>query len=310
MTTQLATTDAPKKASVSSGNQLSAFVPTSLDEAWRLAGALASSGMTPKTYGSDQNKCMVGILAGAEVGLTPFAALQSIAVINGNPSLWGDGMLALVQASGFLEDFEETDDGTTATCRVVRAGRKTPTIQTFSMDDAKKAGLAGKAGPWTQYTRRMRQMRARGFALRDAFPDILKGLKLAEEARDYAHVDGGVIEHAAPLSANMLIEQATGHAAEVVDAETGEASTDPAADWTTTHLEAIANAESLDAIGTIETRAATKLAKRPELLAKVQTGAGIRREELTPEGKPDADRGEAFAGFDPADFDDETGEVE
>ena len=53
------------------------------------------------------------------------------------------------------------------------------------MADAKRAGLAGKSGPWTQYPRRMLQMRARGFALRDAFPDLLRGLVTAEEAMDY-----------------------------------------------------------------------------------------------------------------------------
>ena len=31
----------------------------------------------------------------------------------------------------------------------------------------------------------MLQLRARGFALRDAFPDVLKGLVTAEEAQDY-----------------------------------------------------------------------------------------------------------------------------
>lgn len=206
------------KAPVTTGKALQAFVPSTLDEAWRLAGALAASGMTPKTYGSDQNKCMVGIIAGAEVGLTPFAALQSIAVINGNPSLWGDGMLALVEASGLLEDFEETDDGSTATCRAVRVGRPTPTIQTFSNEDAKKAGLSGKQGPWTQYPRRMRQMRARGFALRDAFPDVLKGLKLAEEVRDYAPIDGGTLTSG---NGRIDVAQLADHSDEI-DAETGE----------------------------------------------------------------------------------------
>lgn len=206
------------KAPVTTGKALQAFVPSTLDEAWRLAGALAASGMTPKTYGSDQNKCMVGIIAGAEVGLTPFAALQSIAVINGNPSLWGDGMLALVEASGLLEDFEETDDGSTATCRAVRVGRPTPTIQTFSNEDAKKAGLSGKQGPWTQYPRRMRQMRARGFALRDAFPDVLKGLKLAEEVRDYAPIDGGTLTSG---NGRIDVAQLADHTDEI-DAETGE----------------------------------------------------------------------------------------
>ena len=50
--------------------------------------------------------------------------------------------------------------------------------------DAKRAGLWTKAGPWQTYPRRMLQMRARSFALRDAFPDVLKGLISVEEALD------------------------------------------------------------------------------------------------------------------------------
>lgn len=212
MATQLATTEQnrPAKAPVASGNKLAAFVPTTIDEAWRLAGALASSGMTPKAYGNDQNKVMVGIIAGAEVGLTPFAALQSIAVIGNNPSLWGDGALALIQASGLLEDMEETDDGNVATCRLNRKGRATPIVRTFSMEDAKKAGLAGKSGPWSQYPARMRQMRARAFAMRDGFSDVLKGLHIAEETRDYSPMNGGMLTQAqsAPLTAAMIEHQA------------------------------------------------------------------------------------------------------
>jgi hypothetical protein len=210
MATQLETTEpARTKVAVIAGGKLSAFIPQTLEEAWRLAGALASSGMTPKAYGADQNKVMVGMMAGAEVGLTPFTALQSIAVIGNNPSLWGDGALALVQASGLLEDMEETDDGNAATCRLNRAGRATPIVRSFSMEDAKKAGLAGKAGPWTQYPARMRQMRARAFAMRDGFADVLKGLSIVEEARDFAPISGGELAGGpAPLTAAMLEHQA------------------------------------------------------------------------------------------------------
>lgn len=200
----------PTKAPVQAGGKLAAFVPSTLDEAWRLSAALAASGMTPKSYGNDQNKIMVGIMAGAEVGLTPFAALQSIAVIGNNPSLWGDGALALVQASGLLEDMEETDDGSTATCRLVRAGRSTPIIRTFSMEDAKKAGLANKSGPWSQYPARMRQMRARAFALRDGFSDVLKGLRIVEEARDYVQFEGEAATSRPALTSAMLATQASG----------------------------------------------------------------------------------------------------
>lgn len=213
---------APAKIPVSTGGKLAAFVPQTLDEAWRLAGALASSGMTPKSYGNDQNKIMVGIMAGAEVGLTPFASLQSIAVIGNNPSLWGDGALALVQASGLLEDMEESDDGHTATCMMKRIGRATAIVRNFSMDDAKKAGLAGKAGPWTQYTARMRQMRARAFTMRDGFADVLKGLHIAEEARDYTSTASSEQMTVQPLSAAMLIEQSGEQSDYVATSEPGK----------------------------------------------------------------------------------------
>jgi hypothetical protein len=174
----------PRPPAIQSGTAVSAFVPTDIEQAFRLANALAMSGMTPKAYGNDVNKCFVGIMAGAELGLAPFQALQSIAVIGNNPAIWGDGALALVQASGLLEDIEETDDGNTATCKLVRKGRATPVIRSFSMEDAQKAGLKGKSGPWTQYPQRMRQMRARSWAMRDGFADVLKGLHIAEEVRD------------------------------------------------------------------------------------------------------------------------------
>lgn len=227
MATELAETET-KAVAVHSGGKLAAFVPQTMEEAWRLSTALAASGMTPKAYGGDRNKIMVGIMAGAEVGLTPFAALQSIAVIGNNPSLWGDGALALVQASGLLEDMEETDDGHTATCRLNRKGRTTPIVRTFSMDDAKKAGLAGKAGPWSQYPTRMRQMRARAFALRDGFSDVLKGLHIAEEVRDYTPMNGGELMQERPaLTAEMLTEQAK-PAEEADHPETGEVTEEPA----------------------------------------------------------------------------------
>ena len=64
-----------------------------------------------------------------------------------------------------------------------RKGRK-PVVAKFSVEDAKRAGLWGKTGPWQAYPKRMMQMRARGFALRDAFADVLKGLMTVEEAWD------------------------------------------------------------------------------------------------------------------------------
>jgi hypothetical protein len=116
-------------------------------------------------------------------------ALQNIAVINGKPSVYGDAAMALVQASPVCDGVDESieGEGTTnpvAVCIARRKGRN-PVIVRFSVEDAKRAGLWGKQGPWQAYPKRMLQMRARGFALRDAFPDVLKGLITVEEAQDF-----------------------------------------------------------------------------------------------------------------------------
>jgi hypothetical protein len=165
------------------------FAPATVTEAIQFSEMLANSNMVPKQYMGKPQDIMVCIQWGMEMGLAPMQALQNIAVINGKPSVYGDAMMALVQASPVCEGVEESieDEGTSnpvAVCVAKRKNRK-PVVAKFSVEDAKRAGLWGKQGPWSAYPKRMMQMRARGFALRDAFPDVLKGLISAEEAADY-----------------------------------------------------------------------------------------------------------------------------
>lgn len=159
------------------------LAPRNLDEAWRLAEILADSDLVPKDFRGKPGNCLVAIQWGAEVNLGALQSVQNIAVINGRPSMWGDALIALVRSSPLCESIIETDDGHTATCRVKRRGEPEQ-VRTFSAEDAKQAGLQGKQGPWQQYPKRMRQMRARAFALRDVFPDVLKGIPMAEELQD------------------------------------------------------------------------------------------------------------------------------
>jgi len=215
----MTTENLPTKAfPIRSGVAVSAIVPQDIEQAYRLAQAIAGSGMAPKSYGTDANKVMVGIMHGMELGLTPMAALSSIAVINNQPAVWGDGMLALVRASGLMESFNETIEGEgpamVARCRVKRAGEEL-TERAFSMADAKQAGLSGKTGPWTQYPKRMLAMRARSWALRDTFADVLKGLRMAEEV-----LDSG--------PARSLFEQSDGTYGEAPPPPTREQFTEPA----------------------------------------------------------------------------------
>lgn len=166
------------------------LTPSNLKEAMEYAAIIANSAMVPKTYQGKAGDILVAVQMGAELGLKPIQALQNIAVINGKPSVYGDALLALVQAHSSFEDIKEWYDEKTNTafCRVKRKNQTEHTVS-FNVEDAKKAGLWGKSGPWTQYPKRMMQMRARGFALRDKFADALGGLITVEEAQDYQVVD-------------------------------------------------------------------------------------------------------------------------
>lgn len=179
MSTDLSTNTTPAR-----GLALASF-----EDAFRFAKMVANSDFAPKDFRGKPESCMLAIQHGSEIGLSPMQALQNIACINGRPAIWGDAALAVAMASAvceYVREYVEGDgDALVAVCEAKRRGYEKPTVARFSMVDAKRAGLAGKQGPWTQYPRRMLQLRARGFALRDAFPDVLKGLVTAEEAQDY-----------------------------------------------------------------------------------------------------------------------------
>jgi len=192
---EVATQQPTNKAPVIVGK--SGIVISDIDSLWRFSTAVQKSGLAPKGIQSAE-AIFVAIQMGLEVGLTPMAALQNIAVINGRPSIWGDAQLAVVRGTGEMEGFEEwfevggnriarnpatyTDD-TCAVCRVKRRGFEATEIS-FSVADAKLANLWGKDGPWRQYPWRMLRMRARSFALRDQFGDALRGMRSVEENQD------------------------------------------------------------------------------------------------------------------------------
>jgi len=163
-----------------------ALKPTSMAEAMDMAKMLSGSNMVPKNYSNKPEDTLVAMMMGSELGLNPIQALQNIAVINGKPAIYGDALLALVQNhpkfGGHEEDFDHNT--MTATCTVWRKGDQKKHTVVFSQENAKKAGLWGKTGPWQQYPERMLMWRARGYALRDKFADALGGLITVEEARD------------------------------------------------------------------------------------------------------------------------------
>lgn len=163
--------------------------PKTADEALSIASQIAKSALIPKQFQGRPQDVFACMLWSHTLNMPIMQGLQSIAIINGRPSLWGDGLLAIVMSSGKLEDFKETidrdsDGKLVATCTVKRKGLSSPVTWSFSEDDATTAGLWNKLDTWKKYPKRMLQMRARAFALRSAFPDVLSGMGSAEEETD------------------------------------------------------------------------------------------------------------------------------
>lgn len=172
------------------------------DQGFRIAKTLAVSALVPKGYFGHPEDIVVAMQMGAEIGLPPMAALQSIAVINGRPGLYGDGLLGVIMASPYYVrhvEYYVTSDGeivdglrasdllideTRAVAKFWRRGIAEPFTAEFSIGDAKRAKLLTKAGPWSEFTARMLRWRARGYAARDGFAAELRGIKLAHEIDD------------------------------------------------------------------------------------------------------------------------------
>lgn len=206
-----------KNAELAKGGAISALVPQTLDDAFRLAKALSSAGdMVPQAFRGNPEATMAAIARGMEIGLAPMQALSNIAVINGRASLWGDALPALMQRAGHHIDvtIEGEGDKMKAVAKLTRGDTQKEVVREFSVEDAKKANLWGKRGPWETYPKRMLMHRARSWAVRDGAADALMGLQIAEEVQDYqpmrdvtpAPKPGGFAQKA--LEARQQAEQA------------------------------------------------------------------------------------------------------
>jgi hypothetical protein len=190
----------PLPVQVNAQREVMAIMPRNMDEAWKMANAFVVANMVPKSLegkNSEETKAkvMLAICKGSEVGYAPVTAVSTIMVINNKACIYGDGATALVQNSGKVDwiktAIESKDDsgkwgeGYRVTVTLKRKDQDEAYVRSFSYDDAKRARLTGKQGPWTDYPERQCYWRAVSWAYRDGAADALMGLSLAEEVRDY-----------------------------------------------------------------------------------------------------------------------------
>ena len=165
--------------------------PVTLNQVVNYAEFIAQSELVPKSYRGKPADIVICIQMGNQLGFGAGQSLKSIAVINGTPTLWGDGLLGLCLASPLCLDIQEDNTQTieanqSASCTVKRRGHL-PYTHTYTAKTAKDNGL------WKRWTsrnldpHRMLQLKARNFACRNKFADLLMGMQSAEDTEDFEH---------------------------------------------------------------------------------------------------------------------------
>jgi hypothetical protein len=162
-----------------------------IDRASELSEVIANTEFVPKGLRGNQPAILAAMLYGNEVGLGPMQSLSKIAVIDGKPSLAAEAMRALVRRAGH-EIWIEESTTTRAIVAGRRRGEKVTQRVTWTLDDAKRAGIGGRQN-WQRYPRQMLLARAWAELCRHVFDDAIGGLAATEEVEE-AVDDGPTVE--------------------------------------------------------------------------------------------------------------------
>ena len=160
--------------------------------AMRTATALSQSGLFKDVKTAGQ--AFAKILAGRDLGLTPFEAMSALHVIEGKIEASADLHASRVAAHPAYDYTVKRLDNDGCELEFVRYHDDTRFVSSFTMDDAKKAGLAGR-GNWTKYPRNMLFARAMSNGVAWFCPDVMGGIRIytpgeiPEQQQDFTDVD-------------------------------------------------------------------------------------------------------------------------
>lgn len=151
-----------------------------------IANRIGGTDFVPKALRNNPAAITAALLYGAEVGLGRMQSLAKIAVIDGRPSLAAEAQRALILANGHDLWIEESTN-TRCTIAGRRRGSEMTSRVTWTLDDAKRAKIAGKSN-WQAYPRQMLLARASAELARSVFADVIGGLSATEEVEDVVDV--------------------------------------------------------------------------------------------------------------------------
>jgi hypothetical protein len=130
------------------------------------------------------DKAFAVLLKGHELGFTPMAAAGSIAIIKGKVSLSADATIALCKRSPaclYLRLVESSEE--VATYETQRHGDPSPTALSYTIAQAKTAGLTGSQ-TWRAHAPAMLRARCGAAIARAVYPDLVAGIYDPDEVAE------------------------------------------------------------------------------------------------------------------------------
>ncbi|MBM3992152.1 MAG: recombinase RecT [Planctomycetes bacterium] len=148
---------------------------SSLAETRELAKELSVSALLPAALKKSPADVLLVVLTGQELGFGPMQSIRLLHVIEGKPCLSADGMGALCMRHPSCELLRlVSSDGKAATYEAKRRGAE-PVRLTFTIEQAKAAGLLGK-GNWSKFPEAMLRARCLSAICRAVWPDAVAGV--------------------------------------------------------------------------------------------------------------------------------------
>lgn len=181
-------------------NALVVQQPMLTPSVWQMIEAVAPTMHLSRIFNvANKEQAAAIMLKGHELGLSLSGSFEYIQIVMGRPTLSPRGALALVMNSPVCESVKIEDlkdaNGAPLACRVTMKRKGGfEYVTEFSMEDAKRAGVVKADSGWQSYPANMLRWRAVGFCADVVFPDVIGGMKRADELGANITPDGDVIE--------------------------------------------------------------------------------------------------------------------
>lgn len=157
------------------------LMPATFSDMMTVADVLVKSGFLPESVKTPAQAAAI-MIAGRELGFSVMQSFRCIYIVKGKPAMSAQSMGAKIKAAGH---YYHVDELSNERCQITfrRTGSPAPYTHTFTMDDAKAAGLAG-SDTWRKYPKAMLYSRCMSAGARIEMPDVIEGMYTPEELAD------------------------------------------------------------------------------------------------------------------------------